>query len=209
MRELDAGFLDPYPLQEGGRYWDFMIPQDTEYIAGLARRYGNKPLIPWMQAHKFPGLDHPTPEQIDRMLTQHLNIGFDAIFWFGYTRKPGKVFGSCELTFPLVNPESWERAAAWHAKLAKEMPSKPTADIAVLRPYTKRAICIPAKDGEKGIRHPADSKLQYALRDLAVKGERFDVLEVPPACCESHAARAARAEELKKYKRIIRTEDFE
>ena len=209
MRTLDAGFLDPYPVQQGGRYWDFMIPQDTEYIAGLARRYGDKPLIPWVQAHKFPGLDHPTPEQIDRIVTQHWNIGFDALFWFGYTRREGKVFGSCELTFPRWRPESWGRAAFWHAKLAKEMPPKPTADIAVVRPYTKRAICIPAQDGEHGVRHPADRKLQYALRDLAVKGEHFDVFEVPPMCCESDAARAARDEKLKKYKRIIRTEDFE
>ena len=209
MRALDAGFLDPYPVQAGGQYRDFMIPQDTEYIAGLARRYGDKPLIPWVQAHKFPGLDHPAPEQIDRIVAQHWNIGFDAIFWFGYTRREGKVFGSCELTFPRWRPESWERAASWHAKLAKEMPPKPTADIAVLRPYTKRAICIPAQDGEDGIRHPADRKLQYALRDLAVNGEHFDVFEVPPKCCESDAARAVRAERLKKYKRIIRTEDFE
>lgn len=209
IRELDVGFLDPYPVQADGKYFDFLIPQDTEYIAGLARRYGNKPLIPWVQAHKFPGLDHPSPEQIDRIVTQHWNIGFDAIFWFGYTRRSGKVFGSCELTFPLFKPESWKRAAAWHVKLAKGMPPKTTAEIAVVRPYTKRAICIPANDGEQGIRHPADRKLQYAIRDIAVNGGHFDVFEVPPTCCESDADRVARAMELKKYKRVIRTEDFE
>ena len=209
MRALDAGFLDPYPVLTGGKYFNALIPMDTEYIAGLARRYGNKPLIPWTQAHKFPGMDHPAPEQIDRILTQHWDIGFDAIFWFGYTRRVGKVFGACELTFPLCNSASWERAAEWHGKIAKRLPPKPVADIAVLRPYTKRAICIPAWDGENGIRHPADRKLQQAIWDIAAKGGHYDVFEVPPLCCESDEVRAARAEKLKKYKRIIRTEDFE
>ena len=48
-----------------------------------------------------------------------------------------------------------------------------------------------------------------ALRDIAAKGGHYDVFEVPPLCCELDEARAARAEKLKKYKRIIRTEDFE
>ena len=209
MRELDAGFLDPYPVQAGGKFIDFLIPQDTEYIAGLARRYGNKPLIPWVQAHKFPGLGHPTPDQIDRMVGQHWDIGFDALFWFGYTRLEGPVFGRCELTFPKLQPESWERAGGWNQKLVKVMPPKPVADIAVVRPYTKRAICIGMKEWEKGIRYPADRNLMLALRDIAAKGGHYDVFEVPPVCCESDAARTARAEELKKYKRIIRTEDFE
>jgi len=42
--------------------------------------------------------------------------GVDAIIWLGYGQ-----------TFPKIRPDSWERAAMFHKKLATSLPPKPKA----------------------------------------------------------------------------------
>ena len=204
MRELDVAHFDPYPCATNGEYWAWFIAEDAEYLNGLARRYGNKPVIPWLQAHRHVISTHPTAEQIDRMLEQHWQAGFDGFVWYGYSQSLNKVAG-CYLTVPKYDPACWEKIGQWNKRVQNELPPKHQASIAVVRPYTKRAICVRDKDG---IRNPADYNLRMKMRELAMSGQHFDVFEVPPVSCESDEARNMRAEELKKYKVVIYPDEF-
>jgi hypothetical protein len=164
-QNLDIVHLDPYPVTRG---YSPAIPRDMSYCSGLARRYGRL-LIPWMQAHTYGNLQHVTPEQVDRMTEEQYQQGVDAVVWLGY--------GGGN-TFPRVNPESWERAGAFHRRLATAPPPKPKARLAVLRGYTARSLC---SRWENGIRNPADWLLQQLLEVWAVQHRQpYDVFEVPP-----------------------------
>jgi hypothetical protein len=165
-RNLDIIHYDPYPVGGGG-YKD-VIPRDMHYGAGLARRY-DRFLIPWMQAHTYApgGLGHVSPADVARMAAEQWVHGVDAVIWLGY--------GS---TFPNARPDSWERAAEFHRKLNESPPSKPKAELAVLRPYRTWALCS-RSDGR--IRNPADWMLQQFLDVWSVRhGRPYDVFEVPP-----------------------------
>lgn len=186
-RNLDVVHLDPYPIGAGG--YGANIPRDMSYCAGLARRY-HRLLIPWMQAHTYLGSPHPTPEQIDRMAGEQWAQGVDAIMWLGYGD-----------TFPKVRPDSWERAAAFHKRLAASLPPKPKAKLAVLRSYNAWAV---SSRWEDQIRNPADWTLQQLLEVWAVEhGQAYDVFEVAPEI--SSAERDALAKELQRYSYVVST----
>ncbi len=190
-RQLDVVHLDPYPVSAGG--YNTNIPVDMSYCAGLARRY-NKLLIPWMQAHTYggpTGLTDVSPEQVARIAEEQWVHGVDAIMWLGY--------GS---TFPKVRPDSWERAATFHARLAQGLPPKPKAELAVLRPYRTWALSSLC---ENTIRNPADWMLQQFLYVWAVTNKQpYDVFELPPALTPSE--RDELEAKLKTYPHIVSTE---
>lgn len=190
-RQLDAIHLDPYPVSAAG--YGTNIPTDMAYCAGLARRF-RLPLIPWMQAHTYggpTGLTDVSPEQVDRMAEEQWMHGVDAVMWLGYGE-----------TFPKVRPDSWERAGAFHRRLAAGMPPKPKPTLAVLRPYRTWALASPH---ENGIRNPADWMLQQFLHVWAVEHRQpYDVFELPPAMDAVRQAELTTA--LRAYRQVVSTE---
>jgi hypothetical protein len=189
-RNLDIVHLDPYPIGSAGHYIAAVIPRDMSYCSGLARRY-RKPLVPWMQAHVYLEGDHVTPEQVDRMAEEQWKQGIDGVVWLGYGE-----------TFPKVRPDSWERAALFHKKLAAGLPPKPVARMAVLRGYSQWASASLWQEAQ--LRNPADWMLQQLLEVWAVqRGEPYDVFEVPPHL--TAAEREGLAKELQRYSYIVST----
>ncbi|MCU1234486.1 MAG: hypothetical protein JWP63_2453 [Candidatus Solibacter sp.] len=188
-RNLDIVHLDPYPVHGAG--YDEAIPRDMSYYAGLARRY-HRILVPWMQAHTYggpAGLVHVTPDQVDRMAKEQYAQGVDAVIWLGYGGNN---------TFPKVNPEAWERAGAFHKRLAAGVP-KVTARLAVLRGYSAWGSSSLAGGGN--VRNPADWMLQQFLEVWAVeRGLAYDVFEVAPG--------ASIEKELRGYKYVVSTVDW-
>lgn len=200
-KTFDFVHLDPYPRCYGG-YTDG-IPVDMGYLSGFARRY-RKPLLPWTQAHRFggsQGLCDPAPEDIDRMIGQHLNWGIDGIMWLGYGK--GKAGGGVlGYTFPEGRPDSWEHASGVHRKLKESLPPKRKARLAVLRPYASWALSHADK---RGICNPADWKLTEFLWAWSVQLNRlYDAFEIPPR--ESAAEKTAREKALKAYDLVISAE---
>jgi len=195
-RNLDLVHLDPYPVSASG--YQSNIPRDMSYCAGLARRYG-KPLLPWMQAHTYGGIDaliHPGPEDIDRMSDEQYAQGPDAVMWLGW--------GGGN-TFPDTRPESWQRAIAFHKRLAENPAPKPKAVLAVLRSYVAWSVSSRC-DGH--VRNPADWLLQQLLEVWAVKrGLAYDVFEIPPS--QTPEQRDRLANELKRYDFIVSTQRHE
>ena len=176
-RELDFLHLDPYPVAE--KYNAETIPADTAYMAGLARRYG-KPLLPWMQAHaaSWLALGHPTPADMDRMWAQHLPFAPAGMMWLGFDNDPKGNF----CTFPHGSPKSWAHAKEMFAALhtAGEPPTPPETPLALVRPYSTRAICCSLGDGSW--RNPADRILEtFALAWSVDNGLQYDVFELPPS----------------------------
>ena len=190
-RHLDIIHLDPYPVSASG--YARNIPTDMSYCAGLARRHGSL-LVPWMQAHTYGGpggLTDVSPEQVDRMAAEVLHHAPDAIMWLGYGN-----------TFPNVRPDSWERAAAFHARYRAEPPAKPKATLAVLRHYRAWSLSSLSDDT---IRNPADWMLQQFLHVWAVDhAQPYDVFEVPPALTPADRDRLER--DLAAYPRVVSTE---
>ena len=190
-QRLDVVHLDPYPVSAGG--YGQNIPCDMSYCAGLARRH-RRLLIPWMQAHTYGGpggLTDVSPEQVDRMAAEQWAHGVDAVMWLGYGD-----------TFPKVRPDSWERAAAFHARLSRGLPPKPKAALAVLRPYRSWALSSLCEDT---VRNPADWMLQQFLHVWSVEnGQPYDVFEVPPAL--TPAQRETLETGLRAYAHVVTTE---
>ena len=188
---LDAVNLDPYPVTAAG-FNPEVIPMDMAYNVGLSRRYG-KFLVPWMQAHCYggpSGLVDVTPAQVDRMTAQQYAAAPDGIMWLGYGA-----------TFPLHNPESWLAAARFHKRLHREPPKRGRVRLAVLRDYAARAV---RADVVGGIRNPADAMLESFCRQWAVvKGQPYDVFEVPPR--ETESEKTARDTMLKNYEFVVST----
>jgi len=195
-RHLDIVHLDPYPVQGSG--YSTAIPRDMSYCSGLARRHG-RPLVPWMQAHIYGGpggLQHVAPGDVDRMAAEHWAQGVDAIMWLGW----GSGF-----TFPATRPESWQRAVAFHRRLAEAAPPKPEARLAVVRSY--RAWALSSRcDGKT--RNPADWMLQQFLEVWAVeRGQPYDVVEMPPGPGPAEKQRLEAA--LRRYPLVVSTEPRE
>lgn len=195
-RELDILHLDPYPV--GKSYDAEVIPFDMGYFAGLSRRL-EKPLVPWMQAHAFApcGLGHVTPDQVERMWTQHRAFAPDGIMWLGY----GAAGGGITRTFPKGNAASWEKAAEIHRSFrVAPAAKKPLAKLAVLRPYSVRAIV--SMGDNWSVRNPADALLGEYVRAWSVDhGLSYDVFEIPPV--ETAEMRTAREAELAKYALVV------
>lgn len=203
-QELLAGVFDfihgdPYPVRKS--YDAETIPFDMGYLAGLARRYG-KPLVPWVQAHAYSpcALGHVTPGQLERMWRQHAAFAPAAIMYLGYGRGER---AHCTCTFPDGNPASWAKAAELH-RVFRAAPLAPPvrARLAVVRPYTVRALACDTGDG--AVRNPADALLAAFVRAWSVDhGKAYDVFEVSPV--ETPVARAARAADLAEYACVVST----
>jgi hypothetical protein len=202
-QQLNVVHLDPYPV--GGAWWGGSgyrneIVRDMPYYAGLARRY-DRLLIPWMQAHTYggpEGLQHVTPEQVERMGNEQYSMGVDAVLWLGYGKNPTS-------TFPKSRPESWEQAGKFHKQLTQSPPAKPVAKLAVLRSY--KAWSLTSYNAES-ILNPQDWLLQQWLEVWSVKHRQpYDVFEIPPVQTpEQHQKLES---ELKKYDYVIATEPWE
>ncbi len=194
-RNLDIIHLDPYPVNSSG--YNPSIPRDMSYLSGLARRYG-RILLPWMQAHTYGGpggLQDVSPEDVDRMAEEQWAQGIDAVMWLGW----GPTW-----TFPDVRPESWRRAIVFHKRLSVTLAPKPKAKLAVLRPYSSRALL---NLWEEKMRNPSDWLLQQFLEVWAVRhGMPFDVFEVPPVL--SDAEKALLTKQIKQYEYAVSTEPF-
>ena len=81
---------------------------------------------------------------------------------------------------------------------------KPKATLAVLRSFTKRAICSARGSARTGWRNPADKMLSaYALAWSADNGMSYDVFELPPS--QTDDEKKALAEELKEYPHVVST----
>jgi len=199
-RELDFVHIDPYPVAK--TYLEERIPFDMGYMSGFARRFG-KPIIPWMQGHAYvPNrLGNVTPADMERMWAQHSQFGADGMMWLGFDLKPGK--GDCEMTFPKGSPESWAYAKELFAEVHAAPPAKkPVSTLAVLRPYSVRAVCCAQGVGWEAWRNPADRILAEYVRAWSLdNGLFYDVFELPPKM--GAAERDALAEELKKYPHVI------
>ena len=184
-RELDFLHLDPYPV--AGGYNAEQIPCDMGYISGLARRYG-KPLIPWMQAHAYApnGMGDITPSDMKRMWEQHLPFGPAGMMWLGFNAHPGN--SDTEMTFPARSPESWAYAKELFAKVhgatnsslvTRHSSLAPTAPLAIVRPYSTRAVRCPLSGG--CFRNPADCILEaFAMAWGVDNGLQYDIFELPP-----------------------------
>jgi hypothetical protein len=199
-QQLNVVHLDPYPV--GGAWWGGSgyredILRDMPYYAGLARRF-NRLLVPWMQAHTYGGpngLQHVTPDQVERMGKEQYANGVDAIMWLGY----GK-----DKTFPNVRPESWEQAGKFHQLLTRYPPLKPVAKLAVLRSYKAWSL---TSYNDVGILNPQDWLLQQWLEVWAVKYRQpYDVFEVPPGLTAEQ--RNLMENQLEKYDYVIATEPW-
>ena len=203
-REFDFIHLDPYPVAK--TYLDDRIPFDMGYMSGFARRFG-KPIIPWMQGHSYApsGLGDITPDDMKRMWAQHQQFAPDGMMWLGFDLKPGK--GDCEMTFPKTSPKSWAYAKELFAEVHAAPPtSRPVATLAVLRPYSSRAICC-AQGAWAGWRNPADRILMEYVKAWSLdNGLLYDVFELPPKM--GAAERAALARELKKYPHVVSTRPY-
>jgi|GEM_PF-2049200 len=169
-RAFDFIHLDPYPVRKQEYTDDILV--DMAYMSGFARRF-NKPLIPWMQAHQYYpdgyfGLTHPNPEQLERMLEEHRLFSPDGMMWLGYGKKDFN-------TFPLMRPDSWEKAGELHARFKAGHSTEPKkAEVAVVRPYTVRAL-----RGVDSLIYPQDLFFtETIIKDLILnKKERLDPFE--------------------------------
>lgn len=189
-RNLDVVHVDPYPVSARG--YGANIPVDMSYCAGLARRY-NRLLVPWMQAHTYggpTGLTDVSPQDVGRMAGEQYAHGVDAIMWLGYGH-----------TFPKVRSDSWERAAAFHQRLKQSPSPKPKARLAVIRPYTTRAL---SSRWESKLRNPADWMMQQALYVWAVEQHQsYDVFELSPGLSADERTRVEQA--VKQYPLVLST----
>ncbi len=199
-QQLNVTHLDPYPV--GGAWWGGSgyrddIVRDMHYYSGLARRY-NRLLIPWMQAHTYGGpggLQHVSPEHVERMGKEQYSVGVDAVIWLGYGKNN---------TYPVTRPESWDQAAKFHSMLNENPPEKPKAKLAVLRSY--KAWSLTSYNEDK-IMNPQDWLLQQWLEVWAVKyGMSYDVFEIPPVLTSEQ--RKQYENEVKKYEYLVATESW-
>ena len=117
--------------------------------------------------------------------------------------KPGKT--DTEMTFPKGSPESWAYAkelfAEVHAKADAQERVPPVAKLAVIRPYSTRAICCAQGAAWAAWRNPADRILEAYVRAWSVdNGLLYDIFELPPTGGAQFIA-----PELTKYKYIVST----
>jgi hypothetical protein len=180
---FDMIHLDPYPVNSNG-YDERTIPRDMTYMEGFSRRFG-KPMVPWMQAHVYGHLQHPSPEHISKMIEQQKQFPVQSIIWLGYgCEKSGN-------TFPVNNPASWKKAKEEHTKFKAHNIQNNKADFAVIRPYTARSVR--GTDHLTADRFLTDYLLESAVFDFNLKYdayEPFDCSEIQP-------------EEMNKYPFII------
>lgn len=183
-KEFDILHLDPYPVNDNG-YDEKLIPRDMTYIEGLSRRH-NKKVVPWMQAHVYGQLNHPSPAHITKMMDQQKQFDPDAIIWLGY----GGV--SSGNTFPEHNKKSWEQAKIEHIQFKNQSAkSKADADFALVRPYTVRSL------RSKNV-NSSDRFLTDRIIENAVFGDSLNYDPFEPLMCGDISA-----ERLQAYKFVI------
>jgi hypothetical protein len=117
--------------------------------------------------------------------------------WLGFDMKPGKT--DTEMTFPNGSPESWAYAkelfAEVHVQADAQERVPPAVKLAVIRPYSTRAICCSQGPAWAAWRNPADRILETYVRAWSVdNGLLYDIFELPPTM-----------DELKKYPYVVST----
>ncbi|HKJ78814.1 MAG TPA: hypothetical protein VKA10_04740, partial [Prolixibacteraceae bacterium] len=182
-RQLDILHIDPYPVNANG-YNKNIIPRDMSYIEGFSKRF-DKPIVPWMQAHVYGHLKHPTPQHISRMMEQQLQFNIQNIMWLGYG------YNNSGNTFPSNNAESWKQAKKEHSGFKNATIQKNKADFAVIRPYTARSMR--GKNRISADEFLTDYLVEKALFNFNL---HYDVFE-PLSCNE------LKPEELKSYSFIV------
>jgi hypothetical protein len=153
-QQFDMVNPDPYPVCRTGDsqctnsdrdpragYISSIIPLETAYWSGLVRRFGKR-LVPWMQAHTFSyDLQHPSPNDVQRMYEQVVGYNPDGIMWLGY--EPGDTAESTRfgMALPDARPETWKALRSIHDRARHDLGRpKKVPDIAVLRFYAERSL---------------------------------------------------------------------
>jgi hypothetical protein len=183
-KELDILQIDPYPVSDKG-YIEKIIPRDMTYLEGLARRF-NKPLVPWMQAHVYGNLKHPTPEHIAEMMKQQKQFNINSLMWLGYG------YNNSGNTFPKKNTKSWQQAKQEHALFRDNKTTIHKPDFAVIRPYTVGSLSG-IKDNTADNRFLTDVLLEKAVFQFNLRYDPFE-----PLSCET-----LQSNDLQKYPLLI------
>jgi hypothetical protein len=174
-------------------YISSIIPLEDSYWSGLVRRFGKK-LVPWVQAHTFShDLQHPSPNDVERIYEQTMACDPDGMMWLGY--QPGETAESPNygMTLPDTRPETWKALRSINFRAQRELGRpKKIPQVAVLRFYAERSLV----DVER--RHLHDRFLtEQILTGLAIDLDlSFDVFEY-------HKREDLDCSELADYKHII------
>jgi hypothetical protein len=205
-QQFDMVNPDPYPVWRTGDsqctnadrdpragYISAMIPLENAYWSGLVRRFGKK-LVPWMQAHTFSyDLQHPSPNDVQRMYQQVVAYNPDGIMWLGYD--PGATAESTPygMTLPDVRPETWKALRSIHVRARHDLGRpKKVPDVAVLRFYAERSLV----DLER--RHLHDR----FLTEQILTGLTID-LDIPYDVFEYYKREDLDCRELRGYRHVI------
>lgn len=205
-QQFDMINADPYPVARTGDsqstnpdrdprsgYIASMIPLENSYWSGLVRRFGKK-LVPWVQAHTFShDLQHPSPNDVERIYEQTLAYNPDGMMWLGY--QPGETAESPNygMTLPDAHPETWVALRSINFRAQRELgKQKNIPEVAVLRFYAERSLV----DLER--RHLHDRFLtEQILTGLAID------LDVHYDIFEYHKREHLDCRELRAYRRVI------
>ena len=205
-RQFDMINPDPYPVARTGDsqctnsdrnpragYIESIIPLENAYWSGLVRRFGKK-LVPWVQAHTFShDLQHPSPNDVERIYEQTLDYNPDGIMWLGY--QPGETAESPNfgMTLPDARPETWKALRSINFRAQRELGRpKGVPGIAVLRFYAERSLV----DLER--RHLHDR----FLTEQILTGLTID-LDIPYDVFEYYKREDLDCRELSGYRRVI------
>ncbi len=205
-QQFDMINADPYPVSRTGDsqstnsdrdprlgYIASIIPLENSYWSGLVRRFGKK-LVPWVQSHTFShDLQHPSPNDVERIFEQTLAYNPDGLMWLGY--QPGETAESPNygMTLPDARPETWKALRSINFRAQRKLGRhKDVPEVAVLRFYAERSLV----DLER--RHLHDRFLtEQILTGLAIDLDvHYDVFEY-------HKREHLDCSELRSYRRVI------
>jgi hypothetical protein len=205
-QQFDMVNPDPYPVWRTGDsqctnadrdpragYISAMIPLENAYWSGLVRRFGKK-LVPWMQAHTFSyDLQHPSPNDVQRMYQQVVAYNPDGIMWLGYEPGDTAVSTRFGMTLPDARPETWKALRSIHVRARHDLGrSKKVPEVAVLRFYAERSLV----DLER--RHLHDR----FLTEQILTGLTID-LDIPYDVFEYYKREDLDCRELRGYRHVI------
>lgn len=205
-QQFDMLNPDPYPVWRTGDsqctnadrdpragYISAMIPLETAYWNGLVRRLGKK-LVPWMQSHTFSfDLQHPSPNDVQRMYEQVVGYDPDGIMWLGYEPNDTEETPRFGMTLPNLRPETWKALRSVHIRARHDLGRpKNVPEVAVLRFYAERSLV----DLER--RHLHDRFLtEQILTGLTVD------LDIPYDIFEYYKREDLDCRELRGYRHVI------
>ena len=205
-QQFDMVNPDPYPVSRTGDsqctnsdrdpragYIASIIPLENAYWSGLVRRFGKK-LVPWMQSHTFSyDLQHPSPNDVQRMYGQVVDYNPDGIMWLGYEPGDTAELPRYGMTLPDARPETWKALRCINHRAQHDLGRpKKVPGIAVLRFYAERSLV----DLER--RHLHDR----FLTEQILTGLTID-LDIPYDVFEYYKREDLDCRELRGYRRVI------